>query len=350
MIGGNAKRTLALFAKILCILLMLNLILFAEWGLPVAAIETGQFVNEEEPAVVEEEDPSPEDSLLANLSPPAWEENDTIKHDRTNVFSTDAYIYSGQPMNGYIDIYTRMAEEFKSVADVKVDMPEERPVDQPAIPYIPNEDQMVFNHIYKSRGDKIAYLTFDDGPTPTITTDILDILLEEEIKATFFVIGDIAEKHPDIIKRQYEEGHGIANHTYSHVFSYIYKNVDNFIQELIQTETVLKSILGEDKAFRLFRFPGGSFGGMRAPFRQASNEAGFYYIDWNSLNGDAESTKILSEKILIQRMKNTVKGQDVLVILMHDAPHKRTTVNALPEIIQHLKSLGYRFDLLPLSR
>jgi peptidoglycan/xylan/chitin deacetylase (PgdA/CDA1 family) len=103
--------------------------------------------------------------------------------------------------------------------------------------------------------------------------------------------------------------------------------------------------LGEDKTFRLTRFPGGSFGKSLKAFREAVNQAGFAYIDWNSLNGDAESVKSKSAKQLIARLKETVKGQSGLIVLMHDAPYKDTTVEALPEIIQFLKSEGYRFEL-----
>ncbi|HHY83612.1 MAG TPA: polysaccharide deacetylase family protein [Clostridiales bacterium] len=210
--------------------------------------------------------------------------------------------------------------------------------------------QDLLNKVYRHEGEKVAYLTFDDGPTPSITSAILDILAEENIKATFFVIGNLAERYPEIVKRQYEEGHGIGNHTYTHVFKHIYKKPENFVDELIKTENVLQSILGEDKNLKLIRFPGGSFGNNLKPFREAANEAGYAYVDWNSLNGDAESVKPLSAEKLIARMKETVHGQSGLVVLMHDAPQKQTTVEALPKIIKFLKSKGYRFELLPGSR
>ena len=83
---------------------------------------------------------------------------------------------------------------------------------------------------------KIAYLTFDDGPSRTVTPQILDILAKYDIKATFFVVGKYAEKNPDILRRIYEEGHVIGNHTYSHNYNYIYKNVSNFVRELDATQ------------------------------------------------------------------------------------------------------------------
>ena len=133
------------------------------------------------------------------------------------------------------------------------------------------------------KGKKIAYLTFDDGPSRYVTPEILDILDSYNIKATFFVLGKQAEKNPDILKRIYEEGHSIGNHTYSHNYSFIYKNVNNFLYELEKTEEVFKNILGEDFETNLIRFPGGSFGTKKAPFRSFVLEKGYNYIDWNSL-------------------------------------------------------------------
>ena len=195
------------------------------------------------------------------------------------------------------------------------------------------------------KGKKIAYLTFDDGPSRYVTPEILDILDSYNIKATFFVLGKQAEKNPDILKRIYEEGHSIGNHTYSHNYSFIYKNVNNFLYELEKTEEVFKNILGEDFETNLIRFPGGSFGTKKAPFRSFVLEKGYNYIDWNSLNGDAEGHYIPAEK-LVNRFKSTFSNQPVLVILMHDIDAKRTTVEALPAIIDFLIEKGYEFATL----
>lgn len=207
--------------------------------------------------------------------------------------------------------------------------------------------QKQLNKAYRHNNDKVAYLTFDDGPTPSITNKILDILEEEGIKATFFIIGSYAEKNPHLIKRAYDEGHGIGNHTYSHKFNYIYKKPQNLVGELVRTEKILQGILGEDKIFRVIRFPGGSFGEAMEPFREAVNEAGFGYIDWNSINGDAESVVAKPADQQLARLKETVNGQSGLIVLMHDAINKDATVDALPEIIKYLRKKGYRFELIP---
>ena len=195
------------------------------------------------------------------------------------------------------------------------------------------------------KGYKVAYLTFDDGPSRNVTPKILDILYSYDIKATFFVVGKQAEKNPDILKRIYEEGHAIGNHSYSHNYGYLYKNVNNFYHELKVTERVLKNILGEDFETKLMRFPGGSFGAQKAPFRKFVVEKGYNYIDWNSLNGDAEGDQIPADK-LIKRFKSTFDNQQTLVILMHDTDAKETTVKALPAIIEFLIEKGYQFATL----
>jgi Predicted xylanase/chitin deacetylase len=191
-------------------------------------------------------------------------------------------------------------------------------------------------------GTKVAYLTFDDGPTPYITSNILDILKKNEIKATFFVIGKMAERNPELLKRELSEGHIVANHTYSHNYKYIYSSTDNFLQDLKKGDEVITSIIGEHNK-TLIRFPGGSFG--RQAYKQAVEKSGYHYVDWNCLNGDAEVATGSVDR-LISRFRETVQGQKELIILMHDATGKSTTVQALPEIIEYLKANGYVFKTL----
>lgn len=196
-----------------------------------------------------------------------------------------------------------------------------------------------------NKNRKVAYLTFDDGPSTNVTPQILDILDEYDVKATFFVIGNLAEKHPDLIKRIDESGHGIGNHSYSHSYKHIYSNTTNFLNELKTTEKVLKNILGDSYESNIIRFPGGSFGQQKASFRKAVVDNGYNYYDWNALNGDAEG-KSLPKNKLVQRLKSTTNGQKELVILMHDMGGKQTTVDALPEIIEYLQQSGYEFEVL----
>lgn len=191
---------------------------------------------------------------------------------------------------------------------------------------------------------KEAFLTFDDGPTTNITPKILKILDDYNIKATFFVVGQNAENYPELVREERDKGHSIANHTYSHDYKYIYASTSNFIKDIEKNNQVLTSILGEYNS-KIIRFPGGSFGSKRAPYREAVKKAGYTYVDWNALNGDAEKLNVPADKLL-ENIKSTVGNQNHLVILMHDSSTKATTVEALPKIIDYLKSKGYEFKAM----
>lgn len=197
---------------------------------------------------------------------------------------------------------------------------------------------------YKADGKKVAYLTFDDGPSTNNTPKILDILKKYDVKATFFVIGENAEKNSELIKREVAEGHVIGNHTYSHNMKYIYSSTNNFVSDLDKGDKTLKSIIGNDYNLKLSRFPGGSFGQRLAPYREAAKKSGYHYVDWNDLNGDAEHSNVPVSALMNELQKYTT--QDHVVILMHDAPAKVTTVQALPQAIEFLKSKGYTFETL----
>ena len=192
---------------------------------------------------------------------------------------------------------------------------------------------------------KTAYLTFDDGPSTIITPKILEILKQHNIKATFFVIGKLAEQNPELIRQIQEEGHLICNHTYSHNYKLLYSSPDNFMADVTKWEEVLKNILGEDFETDILRFPAGSFGKKRLPFRERVKEHGYISIDWNALNGDAEGLHIPAA-VLVDRIKETTENKNSAVVLMHDSNTKDTTAEALPEIIGYLKDQGYDFKTL----
>ena len=208
----------------------------------------------------------------------------------------------------------------------------------------PGVDENGLNDINSSTG-KVAYLTFDDGPSKVNTPKILDILAENNIMASFFVIGKMAEINKNMVIRENAEGNIVLNHTYSHDYKYIYSNTVNFIADYEKGELIIKSILGNNYVVKYIRFPGGSFGVARKPYREAATTAGYKYIDWNCLNGDAESTNVPAIR-LIENIKKTSVGKNHLVILMHDTDAKVTTVQALPEIIKYLRSQGFVFKPL----
>ncbi|MBR4874375.1 MAG: polysaccharide deacetylase [Clostridia bacterium] len=195
--------------------------------------------------------------------------------------------------------------------------------------------------------DKVVYLTFDDGPSPNITPQILDVLKKYNVKATFFVVTQNAEKYPDVVRRAAQEGHSIAYHSYSHNYNYIFESLDTFRDEINKSRTVLTSILGENGFVDIFRFPGGAFKNQKNEFKEVLIEENISYVNWNCLTGDTESKNPVSAD-LITRAKNSVAkaGSDSLVMLMHDAGAKQASADALPAIIEHLQNEGFRFDSL----
>lgn len=192
---------------------------------------------------------------------------------------------------------------------------------------------------------KQVYLTFDDGPSSEVTDQILDILKNYNIKATFFVIGQNAQYYPEILKRIHEEGHSIGIHTYDHNYKKIYSSPDNLQQDIENCLQGIRDILGEDFNTNLYRFPGGSYRKNKEIFINRIEEMGLIYYDWNALNGDAEG-KNPSESYLINRFNETSNGYNVILSLMHDTNAKTNTVNSLPEIIERLQSEGYEFKKL----
>lgn len=197
----------------------------------------------------------------------------------------------------------------------------------------------------KNNSKKIAYLTFDDGPSIN-TKMILKILNDNKIKGTFFLIGKNAEMYPDLVKLELANNNSIANHTYSHVLNYR-EDPEAFVDDVKKCDTVLKSIVGDKYIQKFMRFPGGAFESERRlhPFREAITNAGYRFINWNDLNGDAEHPHV-DVDTLINNVKKNSQGKKIVVVLMHDAGAKGTTVQALPSIIQYLKSQGYNFGKL----
>lgn len=199
-------------------------------------------------------------------------------------------------------------------------------------------------NIYKSE-EKVVYLTFDDGPSKTVTPLILDLLKQENIKATFFVLGARAKSNPEILKREYNEGHYIANHGYSHVYGDIYSSPEAVLAEYNKAKETVANILGVNYDGHLFRFPGGSTGGkyakIKAEAKNILDENNIAYVDWNALSSDSAGAK--TKEDLIENTKNTVGEKQSVVILMHDAGDKILTYEALKDIISYLKEKGYTF-------
>ena len=207
------------------------------------------------------------------------------------------------------------------------------------------EQIQAINHIYNS-DEKRAFLTFDDGPSSSVTPKILDTLKEENVKATFFVLGTMVKSNPEILKRETKEGHYIANHGYSHIYKNIYKNETAPLEEYKKTNKLIQDALeNPNYESNVFRFPGGSVGGyydkIKKKAKKVFTENNIAYLDWNALTYDADGASTKEE--IMKNLKNTCGNQNSVVILMHDAPNKDLTAKTLPDVIHYLKEKGYTF-------
>lgn len=203
---------------------------------------------------------------------------------------------------------------------------------------------------------KIAYLTFDDGPSEYVTDEILDVLKEKDVKATFFVLGSMVDQNDyakEALKRIVEEGHAIGNHGYCHRYEILYPgntvNVENFMADMQKSENAMKEVLGSNFSTNVIRFPGGHGSWNTTAIDSVLEEQGYSYIDWNTLNGDAEGQGV-SPDTLLTRLQETVSdldgNNDVIVVLMHDTDKKQSTAQYLSNAIDYLRSQGYEFKTL----
>ena len=197
---------------------------------------------------------------------------------------------------------------------------------------------------------KVCYLTFDDGPSEN-TISILKTLDKYNVKATFFVIGTTRE---DYIKKVYNHGHTIGLHSYTHDYSKIYKSTSAYFNDLKKISDKVKKCTGQRSM--VVRFPGGSSNcvskkycyGIMSKLSKALPERGYAYFDWNVASGDADSVCPPKTRI-INNVLNGAKGKTSICVLMHDASAKKTTAQALPQIIVGLKKMGYTFAPLDVN-
>lgn len=193
--------------------------------------------------------------------------------------------------------------------------------------------------------EKIVYLTLDDGPSDN-TQAVLDILDKYNAKATFFVTGEMPE-YKDMIKAAYDKGHTIGMHTYSHDYAKVYASVDAYFQDLDQIGQMVQEEIGYVPCF--IRFPGGSSNtvskkytaGIMSTLVQEVQNRGYQYYDWNGSSGDGSVRT--TEELVAQA---TSFDSNNIILLCHDSHGKQTTVEALPQIIEHYQSLGYTFKAL----
>lgn len=214
---------------------------------------------------------------------------------------------------------------------------------------ITDEQYNNLQNIYAPGEEKVVYLTFDDGPSANITPLILDLLKQEGIKATFFILGNNANHHPELVQRAYNEGHYIANHGYSHRYSEIYESPDTILNDYIRCNQALKNALNNPNyESKVYRYPGGSTGGkyhdIKAEGKNVLRDNHIAYLDWNALTCDAEGTP--TKESIMENLQNTVGEKNSIVLLMHDSSSKILTYETLPDVIAFFRERGYTFKNL----
>jgi len=173
-------------------------------------------------------------------------------------------------------------------------------------------------------------LTFDDGPHPVMTERLLSALKDEGVPATFFIVGKMAVRHPEIVQEIARQGHEVANHTFSHP-NLARLDSKDVLNELAQTRAVIQKLTGQDS--RLYRPPGGDY--SRQSLNIAS-KAGYHMVLWDILTKDVNG----APAAVMQRhiLNNATDGA---IVLMHSGV--QTTVEMLPGVIEGLRREGYHF-------
>lgn len=206
-------------------------------------------------------------------------------------------------------------------------------------------EERIINVYDVNSGERVVYLTFDDGPSP-YTEKLLDVLKKYNVKATFFVTNNGSD---ELIKREFNEGHTVALHTATHVYSYLYSSVDAYFEDLNAVQFRVKNLTGTNPT--MVRFPGGSSnmistnydGGIHimSILVDELDRRGFQYYDWNVDSDDAGSATTSDE--VYNNVVSTLK-EGSSIVLQHDV--KEYSVDAVERIIQYGQANGYTFERL----
>lgn len=190
---------------------------------------------------------------------------------------------------------------------------------------------------------KTLYLTFDDGPSEENTSRVLDILKKRNIKATFFLVGENVEKHPEIARRIAAEGHTIGIHCYSHGYKNLYDSVESYVEDFERARQAVYQATGVDA--RIFRFPGGSINSYNekvyTDIIEEMTDRGYIYYDWNASLEDAAAESEPAQ--LVANGVYTTFGRDKVILLAHDVVYNTGTI--LDDLLDSLPE----YEIRPLS-
>lgn len=205
----------------------------------------------------------------------------------------------------------------------------------------------IVEKIPAEKGDKVVYLTYDDGPSE-LTPELLDILDAQGVKATFFVMaqGKSTEDCKKWMKMIADRGHAIGVHTYSHQYQNIYASPQAFLEDFKKMRDLVYEATGQE--ITMFRFAGGSVNSYNQNTCKAiideMTRRGYTYYDWNVDCGDSN---VKNKAIDLYHITiNAIKNYDKSIVLLHNSKSKSNTVAQTAAIIQEAKKSGYRFDVL----
>lgn len=207
---------------------------------------------------------------------------------------------------------------------------------------------IIFNFPTTAKETHTIYLTFDDGPSEH-TSEVLNILDEYDIKATFFVTAN-QPNYFNEITNAYNQGHVIGLHTASHNYADIYRSVDAYFEDLDAISDIVYEYTGNKSHY--IRFPGGSTNTISEKYhtgimKQLASQVldhGYQYFDWNGEIGDAK--KYHNVASIIEIGKKQADGKHDLMLLCHDGKGNQDTVEALPTLIEYYLDLGYEFKVI----
>jgi peptidoglycan/xylan/chitin deacetylase (PgdA/CDA1 family) len=193
---------------------------------------------------------------------------------------------------------------------------------------------------------KIAYLSFDDGPSKN-TAKVLEVLKDKDVKATFFIVGSaITEEGEGYLKQMVEEGHTIGIHTYSHLCNEIYCSIERYLDDFNMVYQQIYDITG--MKVNIYRFPWGSSNGYSKGIKDSLTEEmdrrGFSYYDWTASADDSIGKP--SAYSIRHNIEKDLDRDDHPIILMHDSVINGLTAKTLPDIIDMIREKGYSFDTL----
>lgn len=196
--------------------------------------------------------------------------------------------------------------------------------------------------------ENTMYLTFDDGPSD-LTPEFLQVLEEKDVKATFFVVGKTDETSKERYRQIVAAGHTLGMHSYSHDYKKIYQSVERFLDDYYQLFTLLKEETGVKPS--VFRFPGGSINSYNVGVYQEiiaeMVRRGFRFFDW-SLSAEDAAKLSPTAAAICDGILTRAEGRSRGIVLMHDSYHCKTTLEALPRLIDGLREKGYTLE--PLDR